>query len=146
MTATTNLGVETINSIEPIARTGLSFDSIDANTITARMPLSVNANHNGIMYAGSLFSLAECAAGVLFMNRYEPKAIAPICAGVNIRFRRPATSDVTVSINISDEKFAQLEQEALDKGKAVIEFEENLEDENGEVVSIADVKYVLMKL
>lgn len=141
-----NLGIDTINSIEAIARTGLSFDTVKSNTITARMPLGANANHNGIMYAGSLFSLAECAAGVLFMNRYEPKAIAPICAGVNIRFRRPATSDVTVSINISDEEFDRLEKEALEKGKAVVEFEENLEDENGEIVSIAEVKYVLMKL
>ncbi len=137
---------KTIHGIEAIRRTGLRFDQVDRNEIAATMPLAGNDNHNGIMYAGSLFSLAECAAGVLFMNRFDSAAIAPICANVNIRFRRPASSDVSLTLGISDEQFEQLEKDVLENGKASISFEENLLDSQGEVVSIADVKYVLMKI
>lgn len=139
-------GVELVNSIEPIARTGLVFDMVEANKLVVRMPLAGNANHNGILYAGSLFSLAECAAGVLFMNRYDAGVIAPICASVNIRFRRPATSDISLTLSISDKQFTELETQVMENGKAAVEFEEKLEDVDGEVVSIAEVKYVLMKV
>jgi len=139
-------GIQIINDIEPISRTGLAFDKVETNELVARMPLADNANHTGIMYAGSLFALAECAAGTLFLNRYGDDSIVPICASVNIRFRRPATTDITLSITISDEQFVSLERKALENGKAVIEFEEKLMDANGEVVSIADVKYVLLKV
>lgn len=139
-------GIEIINDIEPISRTGLTFDKVEGNELVARMPLAGNTNHTGIMYAGSLFALAECAAGALFMNRYGADRIAPICANVNIRFRRPAASDVTLTMAISDEQFASLEQQVLENGKASVEFEEELKDSNGEVVSIAQVKYVLLKI
>ncbi len=142
-----NTTAETIiHSIEAIHRTGLRFDEVNNNKIVVTMPLAGNDNHNGIMYAGSLFSLAECAAGVLLMNRFDAAVIAPICANVNIRFRRPANSDVRLSLNISDDEFCRLEEEVLEKGKACINFEENLIDSHGEVVSIADVNYVLMKI
>ncbi len=138
--------VEIINSIEAISRTGLKFESVEANDLIAKMPLKGNGNHNGIMYAGSLFALAECAPGVLFMNRFDPEVIAPICASVNIRFRRPASSDVSLALSISDEQFTQLEADVMDVGKAAVEFEEKLQDDQGEVVAIAEVKYVLLKV
>jgi len=139
-------GIEIIKDIEPISRTGLAFDKVEGNELVVRMPLAGNTNHTGIMYAGSLFALAECAAGALFMNRYGTDRIAPICAGVNIRFRRPAASDVILTMAISDEQFASLEQQVLENGKATVEFEEELKDSSGEVVSIAQVKYVLLKI
>ncbi len=135
-----------IHGIEAIHRTGLRFDQVDRNQIVATMPLAGNSNHNGIMYAGSLFSLAECAAGVLFMNRFDATVLAPICANVNIRFRRPASSDVSLTLGISDDQFEKLEKDVLENGKASISFEEDLLDDQGEIVSIADVKYVLMKI
>ena len=95
-------GVETVNSIEPITRTGLTFDKVEPNRLVASMPFAANANHAGILYAGSLFTLAEVAAGVLFMNRYDSSVIAPICAGMDIRFRRPATGTPVAASNTRD--------------------------------------------
>ncbi len=139
-------GVEVVQGIDAIARTGLSFDKVGPNELVARMPLQGNANHAGILYAGSLFSLAECAAGVLFLNRFGDREVVPICGGVNIRFRRPATSDITLTLSISDEEFEGLHARALAEGKAAIEFEEKLVDTNDEIVSIAKVSYVLLKV
>ena len=127
-------GVELVNSIEAIARTGLTFVEVEANRLSVSMPLEGNANHAGILYAGSLFTLAECAAGVLFLNHYDSSRIAPICAGMDIRFRRPATSDVSLTLTISDEQFNDLEAQVLQNSKATVEFEEQLIDADGEVV------------
>lgn len=136
---------EIILSVEAVSRTGLAFDKVGPNQASIRMPLQGNANHNGIMYAGSLFSLAEAAPGVLILNRFDPAIIAPICASVNIRFRRPAQSDVSLHINISDKQFEDLKNEVMTKDKASIDFTQELLDTQGEVVSIAEVKYVLLK-
>lgn len=138
-------GVDIISAIEPIARTGMVFDTIEPNQLVLRMPLAGNANHTGIMYAGSLFTLAECAAGALFLNRYGDDRIMPICAGVDIRFRAPATNDIKLTISITDEQFSRWESEALNEGKARVEFEEQLVDINGDIVATANVKYVLLK-
>lgn len=139
-------GESIVLAIEAIARTGMIFEQISMNELVLRMPLAGNDNHNGILYAGSLFSLAECAAGVLFLNRYDEEAISPVCSNVSIRFRRPALTDVRLKLAISDTQFDELESQALDEGKGVVTFEERLEDTNGEVVSIAEVTYVLLKI
>ena len=141
-----SIGVEIVLAIKAIARTGLVFDHVSTNEVVLRMPLEGNANHNGILYAGSLFSLAECAAGALFLNRYGDDVIRPVCSSVNIRFRRPATSDVSLKLVISDAEFDDLESQVIDEGKAIVKFEEALEDTNGEIVSIAEVNYVLLKI
>lgn len=139
-------GVDIVLAIGAIARTGLVFDHVSTNEVVLRMPLAGNANHNGILYAGSLFSLAECAAGALFLSRYGDDVIGPVCSSVNIRFRRPATSDVSLKLVISDVEFDDLESQVMEEGKAVVKFEETLEDTHGEVVSIAEVTYVLLKI
>jgi acyl-coenzyme A thioesterase PaaI-like protein len=138
------LGV--INSIKPIARTGMSIQRLDENTVQVRMPISGNENHKGLMYAGSLFSLAESAPGILFLNRYGDGKIAPICSGVDIRFRRPALTDVTISLEIEDEIFDQLHSTTIESGKASAKFESNIVDDDGNVVSTASINYVLLRI
>jgi acyl-coenzyme A thioesterase PaaI-like protein len=141
-----NQGIRIIQNIEPIIRTGLVFEAVEPNKLVGRMPLAGNSNHTGIMYAGSLFALAECMAGVLFINRFGTEKIAPICANIDIRFRRPASSDVTLTMVIEDDEFERLEHQVMEQGKASVTYEEHLVDANGEVVSIADVKFVLLKI
>ena len=111
-----------------------------------RLPLERNGNHNGIVSANSLFPLAECAAVALFLNRYGDDVIAPICASINIRCRRAAKSDLSLTLTISDEQFDKLEVQVMAEGKVAVEFEQKLEHANGEVVAIAQVNYVLLKI
>jgi hypothetical protein len=61
---------------------------------------------------------------------------------------RPAfgRSEKLICQNLSDEQFTELETKVMQNGKAAVEFEEKLEDADGEVVSVAEVKYVLMKV
>jgi thioesterase domain-containing protein len=137
--------VSTIESIEPIKKTGVVIESLDSSSVTARMPLAGNANHIGMMYAGSLFAVGEMVLGLTYMHRFESNVMNPVCAGLNIRFRRPAMSDITVTATISDEEFNRIESETLAEGKSRFSAELELKDEKGIVVATATVDYVSLK-
>jgi hypothetical protein len=42
--------------------------------------------------------------GTIKLNRPGDHVIAPICASINIRFRRPAKSDANLTLTISDDE------------------------------------------
>ena len=100
------------------------------------MPIEGNVNHVGMMYAGSLFTLGEIAGGVIHLVSFDVTRLVPIVKEVQIRFRRPAVTDVTMKVELSAEEASRIQTEALEKGKADYRLELELEDTNGEVVSI----------
>lgn len=128
-----------------IAKMGAEILELTDSSIKVKMPLAPNVNHVGIMYAGSLFSLAEFPPGVLFVKRLDTTKVLPIVAEVNIRYRRPAMTDIYANFEFEDSIFASLEAEALEKGKATFNHQQELTDESGEVVAISDARYVLIK-
>ena len=135
-----------VASVEVVRRTGMAIVAIEPNCVHLRMPLQGNVGGGGVMYAGSLFTLAEAAPGLLMLNRFDSARFASTCASVNIRFRRPARSDVSLHLTISDRQFEDLENDAFEKGKSSAEFAAELVDQDGATVSVADVKYVLFRL
>ena len=110
------------------------------------MPLAPNINHIGIMYAGALFTLAELPGGVVFLTSFDTSRFYPIVKDMQIRFRRPAKTDITVEVRISDEEVARVQEEADKNGKADFEWECELKDESGEVVAISRNLYQLRKI
>jgi len=100
------------------------------------MPIAGNGNHIGTMYAGALFTLAELPGGALFMVSLDYTKYYPIVADLSIRFRRPATTDITVEASMTEEEVARIEADADKDGKAVYILELELKDATGEVVAI----------
>ena len=100
------------------------------------MPLEGNVNPVGMMYAGSLFTLGEIAGGAIHVVSFDMTKLFPIVKEIKIRFRRPATTDVTMEVELSAEEASRIQAEALEKGKADYVLNLELEDANGEVVSI----------
>ena len=137
----TEVGID----IPIISQMGAEILSQTDNTIKVKMPLAPNINHVGIMYAGSLFTLAEFPAGVLFVKRMDMTKVVPIVAEVNIRFKRPAMTDIYAHFEFEDSLFGELEAEALEKGKASFNHEQTLTDENGDVVAVTSARYVILK-
>ncbi|TQV85677.1 DUF4442 domain-containing protein [Exilibacterium tricleocarpae] len=132
-------------TIDIIEKMGARILSLDDNRVTATMPLAPNVNHVGTMYAGSLFTLAEFPAGALFVRRVDTRKILPIVAEVKIRFRRPALTDVFMSLEIAEAEFERLQRETLAEGKSSLINHQELTDTNGEVVAIAEARYVWLK-
>ena len=100
-------------------------------------PIKGNENHVGIMYAGALFTLAEVPGGALFSTSFDSAKYYPIVKELSIRFRRPAMTDVTVEMTMTQEEVDRIQAEAEANGKADYILEGELKDENGTVVAIS---------
>jgi len=125
-----------VGGIGAIKRTGIKVVALRDRYAKLLMPLEGNVNHVGMMYAGSLFTLGEIAGGVIHMVSFDVTRLFPIVKEVNIRFRRPATKDVTMEVELSAEEASRIQTEALEKGKADYVLNLELVDASGEVVSI----------
>ncbi|MCK5886269.1 MAG: DUF4442 domain-containing protein, partial [Alcanivorax sp.] len=70
----------------------------------------------------------------------------PIVKDMAIRFRRPATTDVTVEITVSEEEIARIESTIEEAGKCDFEWDVELKDANGEVVALSHHVYQMRKI
>jgi len=82
------------------------------------LPYEPNINHIGTIYAGSLFTIGEYIGGPVYVASFDYTRFYPIVKAVNIQFRRPATTDVTVEAMLSEVEVDAIQQEAEEKGKA----------------------------
>jgi thioesterase domain-containing protein len=96
------------------------------------LPIEPNINHIGTMYAGSLFTAGEFMGGAMFMASFDYNRFYPIVKAINIQFRRPATTFVTVEATLSTEEIDVIQREADEKGKADWKMELELKDQAGE--------------
>lgn len=125
------------------ARTGVVIEEAEPGYVKLRMPFEPNVNHVGMMYAGALFTLAELPGGTLFTTTFDFTKYYPIVKDVKIRFRRPAMSDITVEVRMSEDEAAAITAEAEREGKADYAWVCELKDESGEIVAISENTYQL---
>jgi acyl-coenzyme A thioesterase PaaI-like protein len=125
-----------VGLVEGIKRTGIKALALRDRYAKMLMPIEGNVNHVGMMYAGSLFTLGEVAGGAIHLVSFDGTRLYPIVKEVHIRFRRPASTDVTMEVELGEEEAARIQAEALEKGKADYVLNLELKDADGEVVSI----------
>jgi acyl-coenzyme A thioesterase PaaI-like protein len=118
-----------------IQRSGLKTLDIGPGHVKLRMPFEGNGNHIGTMYAGALFTLAEAPAGGLFLTSFDVGQFYPVLKDQYIRYRRPAKTDVTVEVSLSEAEVARITAEAEESGKSEFVLEAELKDATGEVVA-----------
>ncbi len=134
-----------VGAIPFAGRTGIELVDIRPGYVKMKIPVDINKNHIGTMYAGALFTLAEMPGGALFMASFDFSKYYPIVTEMTIRFRRPATTEITVEATISEEEVQRIQAEAERDGKSVYILEEELKDASGEVVAIARGTYQARK-
>lgn len=126
-----------------VERTGIQAIELKPRFVKLGMPLKGNENHFGSMYAGALFTLAEIPGGALYLTTFDVARYYPIVKEMNIRFRRPAATDITVALSISEKKVRDIQQEAAKNGKAEYTLETELKDTAGTVVALGKGVYQL---
>ena len=126
-----------------VERSGIQALELKPCHIKLMMPLAGNENHIGIMYAGALFTLAEVPGGALYLTTFDVSRYYPIVKEMNIRFRRPAVTDITVELSISAERVQAIQSEAEENGKAEFTIETELKDTAGEIVALGSGIYQL---
>lgn len=135
-----------IASVPGIERTGLQVLELRDRYARALMPLEGNTNHVGIMYAGSLFTLGEFSGGAIHLVSMDFTKLVPIVKEVNIRFRRPAMTDITMEVTMTEQEAARLEAEAEEKGKADYKLKLELKDQSGEIVAEVNGVWQIRKI
>ncbi len=131
----------TTKSIPFAERAGIDLVEFERGHVKMKIPLEPNKNHIGTMYAGALFTLAEIPGGAIFMSAFDMTKFFPIVAEMTIKYLKPATTDIYVEVNMSEEEIERITNEATENGKSVFILEKELKDENGVVVAITTGTY-----
>jgi hypothetical protein len=97
------------------------------------LPLKPNVNHIGTIYAGSLFTAGEFIGGPIFIASFDYTRFYPIVKAIDIQFKRPAVTDVTVEANLSPDEVNAIQKEADEKGKADWKMNLEIKDQAGVV-------------
>ncbi|MBC9249107.1 thioesterase [Pseudomonas alcaligenes] len=135
----------TEEKIDFVKRSGLKAEVLEPGRVCLRMPLQGNQNHIGSMYAGALFTLAEIPGGALFLTSFDAQRFYPVIKEMNLRFRRPASSDILIEASLTSEEIERIQTEAEREGKAEYVLELQLRDGSGEVVAESRGLYQLRK-
>ncbi len=135
-----------IDGIDAIKRTGIQVIEVRQRYTKIVMPLKGNINHVGMMYAGSLFTIGEIPGGILHIASFDVNRFFPVVKEINIRFRRPATTDVTLEMELGEEQVDHILAEAEKKGKADFSLEMKIKDAAGEVVAIVNGTWQIRKI
>lgn len=129
-----------------VERCGVETLDVDRGYCKMRMPLAPNLNHVGIMYAGALYTLAELPGGAIYLTSFDTSRFYPIVKDMRIRFRRPATTDITVEVRLDDAEIERIQAEAEASGKCDFEWDTELKDASGEVVALTHNVYQLRRI
>jgi acyl-coenzyme A thioesterase PaaI-like protein len=127
-------------------RTEVKVLAMEPGYVKMMMPLQPNLNHVGTMYAGALFTLAELPGGAIFLTTFDASRYYPLIKGMEIKFVKPASTDITLEVRFDLEEAARIQAVADEAGKADYGWECELKDANGQVVCISENRYQLRSI
>lgn len=126
-----------------VERMGLKALELAPGRVKLMAPLKGNENHINSMYAGALFTVGEMPVGALYATTFDVTKYYPIIKEMTIQFKKLAKTDVTIELQISDEKVEQIVAEVDEVGKSEFALESEIKDESGEVVALCRGVYQL---
>jgi thioesterase domain-containing protein len=133
-------------AIKIIEKMGMRILAFQKYSVKIILPKEQNINHIGTVYAGSLFSLADYAGGVLFFATFDMKKYYPILREVTITFKKPGTTDITCEASMSPAQAEQMKSITDETGKADWVLDLELKDGKGDVCSIVHGIFQMRKI
>jgi acyl-coenzyme A thioesterase PaaI-like protein len=127
-------------------RTEVKVLAMEPGYVKMVMPLRPNLNHVGTMYAGALFTLAELPGGAIFLTTFDASRYYPLVKGMDIKFVKPASTDITLEVRFDLEEAARVQAAADENGKADYGWDCELKDANGQVVCVSSNRYQLRSI
>jgi acyl-coenzyme A thioesterase PaaI-like protein len=128
-----------------VVKTELKAISLNLDGIKLLMPFEPNINHVGVMYAGALCTLAEVMGGAVFRVYLNKEGTFVITRGLDIKFTRPARTDVTSEYIMDPSEAEQILNECEKNGKADFNLKMELKDKDGIVVAVSEGFYQIRK-
>jgi acyl-coenzyme A thioesterase PaaI-like protein len=138
---TTKMTETTRSQVSMAAHCRITIEAAEPGRVKLSMPKDGNTNHIGTIYAGALYTLAEIPGGTLFSTTFDTSRYYPIIKEQNIRFRRPATTDITVEMTMTADEATEIAAQADEHGNADYNRVVELIDADGTVVAISTNSY-----
>ncbi len=132
--------------IPVIHRLGIRILEARDGFIAGSAPLAGNLNYQGSMYAGTLFGLGEALGAVVFAANFDQSRFTATVKDVQIRYRRPAMTDVRAEASLDASTVARIKREADTVGKAEFVLDAELTDTAGVVVATTHGTYQVRRL
>ena len=129
------------DQIPIVGHMGVEVLKAERGRCVVRLPFEPNINHVKMVYAGSIFTLAEVPGGVLFAGAFDLTRFYPIVGEMNVRFAKPAMSSLLVDARMSDEEIERVTGELEAKGRSKFVLEQAVVDESGSVVATTSGVY-----
>jgi acyl-coenzyme A thioesterase PaaI-like protein len=133
-----------LGSTIPIARTmGVRVVEARRGFAAATVPVEVNGNHFGVIYAGVQFTVAEILGGIIALSTFDSSKYFPLVKNVDISFVGMARSELRAQASLDDETIARIDAEAAERGKADFTLETVVTDADGKTVATTRGLYQL---
>ncbi|MGH1372641.1 MAG: YiiD C-terminal domain-containing protein [Cellvibrionaceae bacterium] len=137
---------EAIKSIDTLKHMGLEILESNDNRVRIRMPKEGNTNHLGGVYAGAIFTLAEFPFGMMYIAKLGMTEMVPVVGEMTIRYLAPATDDLFIDVEVSDEEWTTIVEDTREKGKLKLVREIEVKDAQGNVNSVVKATYFSLLL
>ena len=124
----------------------LRIVAVAEGTATVEIPAQPNLNHAGVVYAGSLFSLAEVLGGIIPIVTFDLPGFVPLVRDVQIHFLRPAHGAVRATAELTPDEVARVQDVAREHGKAEFTLDVELRTEDGTVAATTRSVYQMRRM
>jgi thioesterase domain-containing protein len=127
--------------IPAMHRLGIRIVELREDFVAGTAPLAGNLNHQGSMYAGTLFGLGEALGAGVFIANFDVQRFTATVKDIQIRYRRPAMTDVRAETSLDAATIARIKREADAAGKTEFILDAELTDTAGVVVAVTKGTY-----
>jgi acyl-coenzyme A thioesterase PaaI-like protein len=103
--------------IPAMHRLGIRIVELREDFVAGTAPLAGNLNYQSSMYAGTLFGLGEALGAGVFIANFDPSRFTATVRDVQIRYRRPAMTDVRAEASLDAGTIARIKRESDDLGR-----------------------------
>jgi thioesterase domain-containing protein len=134
------------NRIPAMYRLGIRIVELREGFVAGTAPLAGNLNYQGSMYAGTLFGLGEALGAGVFISSFDLSRFTATVKDVQIRYRRPAMTDVRAEASLDASTIARIKREADAEGKTEFVLDAELTDAEGTVVATTQGTYQVRAL
>ena len=122
----------------------LRVETFEEGHVKLFVPATIHMNHVGIVYAGTHFMLMEVSGAALFLATYGIKQFLPINKGMNIRFLKPATTDISCELRMDKDQAEEKLKPIKERGKGEWVLDMTVTDAHSTIVSTSTCTYYLI--
>ncbi len=129
-----------------VDRSGMTVEEMEPRRAVGKMPIKPNLNHVQIMYAGSLFTLAEITGGAMLAATFDISKFRLVVKSFNIEFKKPVKTDALCEIIFPQEEVDKIKKILETEGKSDFTVKGIIRDLNGVEAAYSTAVYNAKKV